>query len=530
MASTSDSVIYETSLQSEKLPEQFTSKQWLYITDSNNGAYNGQINIESSSLANSGRWLSYSEGLITIPVTMTFTGAAIPGAPFCIAPKAGWHHLIDSVEVQFGNMSVQQQTPFTNVLTTFKMLSSFSYSGLVKYGSLLNFWTDDYRGYVYTNAANGARGNGVSNNSIAAATIDYSNAGIDAQINTGLLRRLYTVNAGVSGATAVNPFIATSDFLAIRRSYVESSATTTTLRAVAVIRLEDISDFCKKVPLTKGGFLKLTLNTNTGSAVITRGAGVVLSIANAAAVSVQGRTLPAMVLSAATNEPNAALANNATLQVSIGNNGLDASCRLYVPAYTMTSEYEKQYLDSKPITEMYYQDAYQYTISGQASGASISQLLTNGIVDPQYLLVVPFVAASAANQVVSPLLSPFASEPATTSPVALGQFQVQLSGKNLFQTDVVYDWQEFMGEVSKLGLNGGQSDDLCSGLIGFDEWSSCYRYYVCDLSRGVEADKYIPKSVLVSFTNRSSVACDYLCFIVFNRKFSFRTASSEIIM
>ena len=532
--STSDATVYELSIQSDSLGEQFTSKSLLYIQDDNNGSYGGGIvSISSSSLANSGRWLSYSEAYITIPLTMTLTPAAgnLIQSPFLAGYKNGWHQLINSCEIAFGNTVVSQATPFLNVFSSFKMLTSFSQDTVAKYGALLNFFPDSHSSYFYNNGAS-PRGGGVSNNTIT--PVAAYNVAIPQQPNIGFLRRLYNTNvqAGASGV-AVNPLMALADLRSVRRSQATVTNPLITIQSLATIRLKDISDFCAKLPLLKGAYLRLTLGMNTGSVLIDRTAGgppVTISLAAAASVSVTGRTLPIMFSSSNTNEPSAAMADDVNVVLSIaGGNGFDSACRLYVPAYTMNSEYEMQYLETRPIAEVAYDDIYQYTIPSVASGSSFNQLLTNGVVAPQYVLVCPFVSSTLAGQIVAPYLSPFSSEPGTVSACAINQFQVQLSGKNLFNTDITYDHLAFMGEVSKIGLNGGQTDMMSSGLIGFDEWSGCYRYYVCDLSRGSEGDELVPKSVAVSGVNQSIAPVEYICFIVYKRKIGIKVSNSEIV-
>lgn len=542
------------SLRSEKLSEQFTSKQWLWITDSNQGSYNGQINIESSSLSNSGRWLSFSEAVLTIPIVLAFKGSVDLTAdinPFCAQLKNGYHHLIDSCEIQFGNVSVSQTVPFSNILTSFKLMTTMSVDGLYKYGPLLNFWPDTSASYFYSQAVN-ANGQGVCNNRLVTlAAFGKLTLNLSFQRNEGRLKRLYTTNYVPTQATTLTEFTSVAAAKTLGRGFFGNDGGAAAARIyyvqmLGVVRLADISDFCKQLPLTKGAFLKLTLNTNTSINIITNvAAGPTMGIAAAADVIIRGRTNPVNVSSAATDEPNAdsvgagdgtflveVAIQKTTAYATVITNDMQSGVRLYVPAYQMTPEYEEQYISMKPVQEVVYQDAYQYTVR-VAAGQSNTTLLTNGIIDPQYIVVAPMLNGEANNNMtvaVSAIQSPFSSEPATTSPIGLSQFNVQLSGKNIFQQDVNYDWQTFLGELSAINcLNGGQSTELTSGLIDYEMWSSIYRYYVADLSRGDESSKYIPKSVQLQCTNSSTKIADLYCFIVYNRKIAFRTVDSQIV-
>jgi hypothetical protein len=127
-------------------------------------------------------------------------------------------------------------------------------------------------------------------------------------------------------------------------------------------------------------------------------------------------------------------------------------------------------------------------------------LLTNGIVNPKELLVVPLLPAAAAGNVatVSEIQSPFSTCPATTAPlVALQNFQVQVAGINLFQQQQQYDFDQFLNELSLTGLNGGQTTGLSSGLISEQAFTFGYRYYYANISRRLPEDDVFPKSVLI---------------------------------
>lgn len=548
----SDTAVIELSKMSADEAEQFVSKQIIYVNDSNNGSYSGgQITFDLSSLANSGRYIDWSEATLQVPVVFGYkftddlTGSA--QGPFGISWKNGWHHIINSMEVMFGNTSVSQLTPFTNVHTSFKMLTTFCQDQAHKFGALLNFFPDSAFSYRYEGSAS-LYGQYVANNSIVRDAGTYAAAAFPVPHNDGLLKRMYNTNLPVGSLPSWASAWSSSNLTAIGKSTLRTSgaadARVTYVEAIATIRLKDVSDFFAKLGLCKGAFIKITLNTNTSVVKSDIAAGPVLGLVPAD-ITLQGQTTPFMLASAQSGSSlgvavAAAVADDIIAGCGISaltlpgaaevKNSLLSTCRVYAPAYLMTSEAEQAFLSEFPTRDIVYNDLYQYTIRGVAPNTQFTQLISNAIVAPQYLLVVPLLAASEMGN-ISPLASPFASEPATTSAgIAIGQYNVQLSGSNVYMQNQQYDFEQFKDELVRIhAVNGAHTDGMSSGLIGFDEWSCCYRYYVTDLSRGQPMDGLVPKSVQVIGTNVSSKTADFLCFVVYKRKITIRTIDSTIV-
>lgn len=550
----SDQAVLSLTQQSGDVPEAFQSKQYLFVNDSNNSSYSGgQLIFDLSSLSNSGRWINWSEATIQIPVIFGYKHSAdasgVALGPLGMAWKNGWHQLVDSMEVQFGNVSVSQITPFTNIFTTFKMLTTFSQDAYYKYGALLNFFKDDHLGYSYISGGANINGQGCVNNLLIDPALVLSGAGAYPQTsNKGLLSRAYNTNLPAGSLPAWSHYTSSSLTQLGRPSFrLDGSGADRVAytEAIATIRLKDVSDFFNKLGLCKGAFVKLTLNINSSvvgvDTTVTSGAMALTS----AKVSIQGRTTPFMVSANVANSPLLAASaiagtisfGSAISKLTFGqrtvSNSLLSSCRFYAPAYSMTAEAQQGFLDAFPTRDIFYDDIYQYTVSGVEPGAQFTQLVSNSIIAPQYLVVVPIISAGAniSGQSVSPIQSPFASEPGTTSAgIALGQFNVQLSGSNLYMQNQQYTFEQFQFELSQINaLNGGQTDQMSSGLIGLDEWHTCYQYYVADLSRGQPIDQFVPKSVQILGTNTSSKSTDYFTFVVYRRKITIRTIDSSIV-
>jgi hypothetical protein len=208
------------------------------------------------------------------------------------------------------------------------------------------------------------------------------------------------------------------------------------------------------------------------------------------------------------------------------------SVRLYAPAYTMSPIAEQRYLSLTPTKKIVYNDLFQYSFTGVASGQTFSFLVTNGIPNIRGILVIPLLpkasngvastyatTAPIAGQTTSSLLSPFSTTGGTPDPISLSNFQIQISGKNLFINNLQYDYETFYEQlVSSNQLNGSLTTSLSSGLIGFSEFESLYRYYYGNASRSIPSEDGVAKAVQVSGINNSPQTIDFMVFIEFERQ------------
>ena len=323
---------------------------------------------------------------------------------------------------------------------------------------------------------------------------------------------------------------------------------------MARIRLKDVSDFFDKLPLVKGAYLRFIINTNTSSQILTltqttASAGNPVSYAHTitSAPTLSNGTNPLMISSGAINQgfnPVPSLTNydstaagiNTTLTINCGitkttaANGTSYShtqtaCRLYVPLYQLNPTFEEQYLSLNRTKKVVYRDIYQYSVNVGAGG-TFNNLLTNGIPNPKTVIIIPMLQSSANNinltgstVNVSPYQSPFSTEPGTTSPlIALTNFNIQIAGINQFLQNELYDFEQFVNELSpQNAINGGLVDGLVSGLIGEYDYAMSYRYYVCDVSRRLPAEDQVPKSVQIIGQNASNLPITLFVFIEFEK-------------
>ena len=127
----------------------------------------------------------------------------------------------------------------------------------------------------------------------------------------------------------------------------------------------------------------------------------------------------------------------------------------------------------------------------------------------------------ATAQTSSTLLSPFCSTPASPDPIAITNFQVQVSGRNLFNNQLQYDFEVFYEQlVSSNQLNGGLTTSLSSGLVSRRDFESLYRYYYANCSRSLPSEEGVSKAIQILGTIVSPIATvvDLMVFVEFERE------------
>lgn len=544
-----DQLIFEDSIANDSNASPFKDKDYAYVLDQNGGSYNGQILIDTSTLSNVDRFANYREAYLEIPLVMTLnnstaTAASFNGAtaPYAMALKSGFWQLIHSISVDFNGRSVVQLTPYTNMWVSFRAVTELSLNDVQKFGASIGYSKDSSSSFTYSAAAS-ADGIRVCNNRAYPALQTIQTSTGEAS-NAGLLQRQLTTATDPTVAPWSTFMNAASHATVGKPHYVNTAAEYKAWYVIAKIRLRDVCDWFDELPLIKGASMKITINTNTASVTVT-GAATPTITTSSANISILGGTCPFMVASSAGNQgmnPIAtAAAGNYIANISIGkctNAALKAgavslthptlqACRLYVPLYEFTPSMASQFLALGTKKKVVYTDVYQYTVSNIAAGGTFNQLISNGIVNPKRLLIIPFMASTVD---FSPFTSPFDSAPATTTPmVALTQLNVQLSGINVWSMNAQYDFETFMHELSETGINGGKTPGLCSGILSEQDFATSYRYYLCNLGRRLPNEDGVPKSIQIMGTNASSIALDLYVFVEYERALNIDVVTGQIL-
>ena len=565
-----DTLVFDMSSQSEGTPSIFVRKDWLSILDNQNQNYQGnQSVIDTSQLANSNKYMNYREGYLTVPMLMTLTqvpnaegnvafapNTAASAADYAVGLKNWYGSLIHSFTLDYNGTTIIQQTPYAGLWNSFKLMTSLSVNDLITQGPTIGFFPDTSTSFTFQ-ADPSVSGQGICNNNTAGSFPDVTGQfNCFTSYNPGLMKRQQSWNfnpAGISGNAAGGSTYGTllgnqagqsnSSLNQLWKSYIFNRVNATNaglatatpgvfqVAITAQIFLKHLHAFFERVCLLKCVFMKMTLNLNQSSVNFTSaGAGGALNVVNVN--SPLGGVSPIMIASAVANSGSAAAfpVGSYTCSVIVGSrclnttqsslagvnqSPLSSSIILNVPAYTFNPVFETSYL-SNAIKKIVYTDIYQYQITNQiGAGQTFNNLITNGIANIKSVLILPFYQAGS-NGGIDPILSPF--DPAgggPTSPLCLfTQFNVQVSGQNTIYNTERYSYEQFINQVyGSNSVNGGQTDGLCSSLIGQTDFDMEYCYYYVNCSRMLPVEEAVPKSVNILGTNMSSKGINLFIFI-----------------
>jgi hypothetical protein len=337
----------------------------------------------------------------------------------------------------------------------------------------------------------------------------------------------------------------------IFKAYVQTTATSRAIVFPAIIRLKDVSDFFAKLPMIKGATMTLYINTNqclcklavvppaiesvtaVGPPATTAGtlyASGSMVLTESPTILGGGGTCPFMVSSASIGQglmnanafatalpvaSKAVLVGLSIVSNQFVSNGLTTvinapirSVRLYAPVYNMSAQQEQDYLSGNALRKISYEDIFQYQFNNNTGDFNI--LVSNGLPGLKSIVCIPLlqqigngnstagVAPYDGVKTCPSLLSPFSSTGGTPDPIAITNFNVQISGKNVFNDAEQYDFQAFSQQLAHSNqLNGGMTTGMSSGLIGEHEFSNLYRYYYVDASRGRPGETGVSRSIQV---------------------------------
>jgi len=450
-----DNLVFEESINSEVDSSEFISKKWIYVNDSNSQNYTSQIVIDSTPLSNAGGYINWQEAYILMPLVLQLSCATTANLP-ANAPSLGdnscalknsFIQMINSMNVEFNNQNIIQQTPLTNVFRTFKLMTSYSQNDIVNNGSNYGFYPDTADGWEFK-TANSDSGLGLCGNV-------NGNFGISSRKNFWNYNPLNTVDT----QTLINVF-------------------TTVTPSV----LGGLTNPIMLLPITTGGGGLNNLPDGSYS--------ISLSI----------------------------FKNNNT-----GNGQTDAqsalqACRLYAPIYKFNPIAEQRYLSLAPTKKIEYNDIFQYQFNKIGRNEQFNFLVSNGISNIQSVTVIPLLSAGANGTSYNTLLSPFSTTGGTPDPITLTNFNILVSGVNLFLNNELYDFEQFTQQLDESNqLNGNLTTGLTSGLISEADFQNGMRYYYGNCARQLPSEMGVSRSIQIQGLNASLKEINILVFVEFKR-------------
>ena len=561
-----DEFSYYNSQTEQKTEFIFSNVQQNYVPDSNSGNFpNGQISWDLSTLSNSGKFIDFQNSYVVVPLVMNLnlTGASAEDKEniFASSLKNGFHQLVNSMSVEIANCQVVNLTNMSNLDIHYKLLTTSSLEDERNFLPSINFAKDTAESIYYTSAGD-ASGLGECNNKIAQTNFVGSSAwgtkGWDA--NKGRLeRQMNTSFDPINGnnGSALGGLVSEAVVKTVAKNYATTNAGATDIThyILATIPLKILHDLFKKLPLTKGMYMRLVLNLNTQcSCAVTIAASKYTAYST---TSLNG-VFPCMLSPiGADNGFDHKDATKAILSLGIGSSYQTTttfkhpamtSCRFYARVCEMTPQAEEAYLSAIPTKTILYNDILSFTSFNQSANSTVSTILSNGVSRPRYLLIVPQLSGTVNGSAKatlgssfslgvaglgSPMNSPFSSSPGTTGFQALiSNLNILVSGQCIYQQNYQYGFEEFLQEVrGSNALNGGIPLGLSSGLLTQNDWENSYRYCYVDLSRRIsQSNDDTSRSIQVQFTNSAAYMCDYYFIIGYEKSVTISTSTGALII
>jgi hypothetical protein len=430
----------------------------------------------------------------------------------------------------------------------YKLLTEMSTNDTETMASTINFAKDDVLSMSYQGSPS-AQGLGECNNTINQQlfnpTQGYAKSAYSQ--NKGRLERMVSTSYDPASTGESLGSLNQSGKNYVQKDSLGAGGKTVNYYVLANIPLKMLSDFFAKLPLVKGAYLRLTLNLNVGCSteMSINGAGQFTSVVT----SSQNNAVPYQIsplgagfgLDIAGTVPSTKL----ELSIAIARNTINksgqtfthpsiTSCRFYGAMYDLTPQAESLYLSKSPTKKMLYEDFLSFQALGIGAGGNFNQVLSNSVSRITKIVGIPIISASvnyAGNgATISPLASPFSSSPCTTAKNPILNFNILLSGNNVFQSNLNYTFEQFYQELHKTGINGGSSTGLSSGLLSQTDFEHGYRFLLADISRTPsEATFNVAKSVQVTGTNAGDKAIDIHWFIFFEREVTIDIQTGSLI-
>ncbi len=548
----------------------YSSKQWNYVNDINNGVYSNQgqtlLQYDLTSIFNSSRFVDASSMFFLIPITRV---AAYSTGTAAITPTAtGAHHaltvirnnnvnLIHSADISIQGKTIEQQTPYINKAVDFRMLSEMSRNDLQALGATLGISELDNPYSVHWNNNTAATasysGNGVVNNEpyTRSATLpgtefqqvltnQYQNTNV---VNTSLCKKIGNVAVvggaksnnyqNLYGSTAVDNLMTLTQLQNELKSTFQVSGDLIVWYDTIVVRFQDLFQSMKEYPLSRrfDATVRLFVNTGTVNVSVTAPGLATIGLYSSLQNSTFTSTCPLVVnsLSAAaanggtplltTNIVAGLYVNRAPSATFAGVNLSTApahplgSSRVYYSSIELKPQYSLKYIEENRNRKVSFRTQTSNIYTNITAGGSFSTLVQSGVTAIKGLVVMPFVDSSVASTGgFGPGGSPF--NDGLAHPLSLLNFQVTVGGINQLQTALSYTFENFVEQVSLFESLIGSEIGLTTGLISQPFWD-VNRVYFCDLSRSQVSDDLTPRTIQLQCLNNNSVTISLLVFVIY---------------
>jgi hypothetical protein len=202
------------------------------------------------------------------------------------------------------------------------------------------------------------------------------------------------------------------------------------------------------------------------------------------------------------------------------------NCRLYFYQHVLRSDIASMYMEKHVEKKIVYKK-YMYNQDNEiAAGTSYSKLISSGIKNPVSIIIFPFIAKTNGGIPglnVSQYTSPFDSCPSTTNCLSLFNLNAVLGGVNVLSSQIDYNFDTFMSQISGINSVMSNSWGISNGLISQKYWEEAFKVYYIDLSRCNKSDRNVFRSLELKFVNINNVAIDMVYIITYDEEVTLNT-------
>lgn len=487
---------------------KYQGVDWSWFTD-NTSSYTNvtQLIYIINQNQNSQATAVWSRAFLAIPWTISMTGMTADVAGSATF-KSGYWHMIESFNIQFCGISVNNLCKLSNMAIQIRTLLNADPLRLSQSLPQRGFFLDTPETNTFLTSGGKSF---FANNIISTSNSAVTAAGVWTTLfptsNLGLLKRVIANNWEPDGTVMTQ---AQAGNLHMSNSWF--NANTQYVSGIAIINLYDLSDFFSERNLgfpLKNGSLNLTVNVNQGSATYTK-ATQVTSLS-----SFTNQTCPIQVTDAGNTNMSGA---TSVLTLSLGQYGSSGTpsqvaTRFYLPQVSVSPTLELK-LPTSITRKITFRDFMQFTSTPYGAASSITWNISNSIPGLKRLFIVPLLSAT-----VQPSNLPSYGNLTSSCPgmmdtnLFLGNIALTLSGRNLSQNNILYNYEQWFEFQESETLNGGACAYTAGSLFNLPNWQRGYGVYVFDCTRTLNLQKVEPNSPISATliaTNNSQQTIDIL--------------------
>lgn len=495
-------LLHRTTETSGKL--KYRGQDFVWFQD-NISSYSGisQIQYNITAAQNSGVPNVWSRAFFAVPFTISMTNIASNQAA-AVTLKSGYWNLIDSFTINFCGTSVNTQCLLSNMAQTIRVMLQADPMKLEQSLPAKGFFLDtpETNTISQTGATSYYKNNkviGTASNNPPSCTGAWVNT--FPTTNQGLIKRIKALNWQADGTV-----MSVASGTQYHMNYSYNNGGVQYVTGVAIIGLSDLCDFFSEKNLgfpLKNGTLNMQVNINQGSAIIgTDG--------QTSASTFPNGTCPVMV----TDQGIAAMSGPSTVTLSIGQYaGSQFNTRLYIPQVTLDPEVP---ISSPVKREIRFRDVMHFVQPAILGNGTINWSISNSIPGLKRLFIAPFLAQSSQPANLNSWGNLTSACPGMLDTnLLLGNVNVTLAGRNLYQNTVQYQYEQYLNSTATQLLNGDSCPYTAGGLLSNTEWQRGFGLYVFDCTRApnlVSVEPNSPIFVVLNATNLSALPIDLHCW------------------